>query len=266
MTTERREWVPIDAVLRDLREKLATGPDYVTLSGSGEPTLYSELGPLISRIRRFTDVPVAVLTNGSLLADPSVRRELAGADLVIPSLDAGDPSTFAAINRPHEDVDFDAMVDGLVEFAAEHPGRTWLEVFVLDGVNDADGAIDRIATITRRVRPLRTQLNTATRPTAERFARPVDAKRLARIARRFVPPAEVVADYRGVHGTSEVRADRETVLEIVRRRPCSLADIAEGLRMHRNEVVKHLGELEAERLIEREDVAGTAFYRGRVTE
>jgi len=83
-TAERREWVPLNEVLAELQDKLATKPDYITLSGSGEPTLYSRLDDLIDRIRSMTDVPVAVLTNGSLLWQKEVRRQLMDAHLVIP--------------------------------------------------------------------------------------------------------------------------------------------------------------------------------------
>jgi len=114
-TTERREWVPLEDVISELAEKLSAEPDYVTLSGSGEPTLYSRIGELIQRIKRLTDIPVAVLTNGSLLWDPGVRKDLLRADLVVPSLDAADAGMFRVVNRPHEDISFDQMLRGLKE-------------------------------------------------------------------------------------------------------------------------------------------------------
>ena len=130
-TTERKEWVPLDDVLEQLKAKLSTAPDYITLSGSGEPTLYSRAEELIDRIKAMTDVPVAVLTNGSLLWQEEVRRQFMKADLVIPSLDAGDEGMFRLVNRPHEDVTFERMLAGLVDFRREFRGAYWLEVFVL---------------------------------------------------------------------------------------------------------------------------------------
>ncbi|NQT19895.1 MAG: radical SAM protein, partial [Planctomycetes bacterium] len=113
-TVERKEWVPLDDVVLELKDRLSSRPDYITLSGSGEPTLYSRVAELIDRIKVMTDVPVAVLTNGSLLWQEEVRRQLMKADLVIPSLDAGDEVMFRLVNRPHEDVSFERMLAGLV--------------------------------------------------------------------------------------------------------------------------------------------------------
>ena len=112
-TMERREWVPLDEVLAELKAKLHCRPDYITLSGSGEPTLYSRMGELIERVQSMTDTPVAVLTNGSLLWQSEVRAQVMAADLVIPSLDAGNAPMFSAVNRPHETIAFERMIDGL---------------------------------------------------------------------------------------------------------------------------------------------------------
>ncbi|HBO43222.1 MAG TPA: radical SAM protein, partial [Planctomycetaceae bacterium] len=125
-TVERREWVPLNDVLRELKSKLNPPPDYITLSGSGEPTLYSRLDELINRIKDMSDVPVAVLTNGSLLWRDDVRRQLAAADLVMPSLDAGNPATFELVNRPHEAIAFEQMLSGLIAFRQSYRGRFWL--------------------------------------------------------------------------------------------------------------------------------------------
>jgi len=133
-TATRDEYVPTDEVLAELAQVFEAGCecDYVTLSGSGEPTLHRDVGRIIARIKELTDTPVAVLTNGSLLSDPQVRKDLMQADLVVPSLDAADPETFEAINRPCAGLDFDAMVEGLAAFRREYPsaastrgGSTW---------------------------------------------------------------------------------------------------------------------------------------------
>ncbi|MCK4583355.1 radical SAM protein, partial [Candidatus Bathyarchaeota archaeon] len=122
-TIERKEWVPTDSVIEQFKEKLDSNPDYITLSGSGEPTLFSQLEELISRIKDITDIPVAVLTNGSLLWLPEVRRTLKPADLVVPSLDAGSNQIFQYVNRPHHDITFSKMLEGLVKFRDEYDGK-----------------------------------------------------------------------------------------------------------------------------------------------
>jgi len=262
-TLERREWVPLEDVLAEVKEKLATRPDYITLSGCGEPTLFSRLDELIDRLRSRTDIPIAVLTSGSLLWQEEVRRQLMDAQLVIPSLDAGHAPMFRAVNRPHESISFDQMLEGLIAFREEYSGEYWLEVFLLAGHTANDSELSEIVECVRRIKPGRVQLNTATRPTAEDYAVMVDRRQLAELASRFEPPAEVIADYRGVHAQSDFKAGRETVLDMIQRQPCALENIADGLGMHRNEVIKYVEELDAERLLEKRSSGGKLFYGGK---
>jgi len=262
-TVERKEWVPLDGVLAELEEKLGSRPDWITLSGSGEPTLFAPLDRVIAGIRARTDTPVAVLTNGSLLWREEVRREIGGADLVIPSLDAGDPALFEQVNRPHPEIAFERMVQGLLELRREFAGEIWLEVFFLAGLTAEEEPARAIAELARRIGPDRVQLNTVTRPATEEYARTVERERMEELARLFDPPAEVIADYRQVHSRSEFRAGREAVLEMLRRRPCSLDDIAGGLDIHRNEAVKHIEELDAEGLLEKRESGGRLYYHAK---
>ena len=259
-SVERREWVPLDDVLEELKGKLASKPDHITLSGSGEPTLYSRLDELIAGIRAMTDVPVAVLTNGSLLWRDELRRQLMDAHLVIPSLDAGHASMFQAVNRPHESISFDRMLEGLIDFRKEYHGEYWLEVFLLAGHAAVESEASKITECVRRIKPDRVQLNTATRPTAEDYAVMVRRARMTDMAGRFDPPAEVIADYRGVHAQSDFKAGRENVRDMIRRRPCSLDDIADGLDMHRNEAIKYIEELDAEGRLMKRTSGGKLFY------
>ncbi len=260
---ERREWVPMDEVLAELKDKLSTKPDYITLSGSGEPTLYSRLGELIARIRSITPIPVAVLTNGSLLWMEEVRAQLMDAQLVLPSLDAGNVRMFETVNRPHESISFAQMLGGLISLRKEFKNAYWLEVFLLNDHLAAESEIESLARCVRWIQPDRVQLNTATRPTAEGYALKVSPEDLARVAERFDPPAEVIADYRGVHAQSDFKAGRDNVLEMIQRRPCSIEDIASGLRLHRNEVIKYIEELNAQGWIEERSAGNTRFYGGR---
>ncbi|MDY6914260.1 MAG: radical SAM protein [Planctomycetota bacterium] len=261
-TIQRKQWVPMADVLAELDAKLTTTrPDYITLSGSGEPTLFSRTGELISRIKAISDIPVAVLTNGSLLWRPEVRSELAVADLVIPSLDAGDEAMFGAVNRPHEEISFEKMLGGLIDFRREFSRQYWLEIFVLAGYTAVETEFDKLVGCVDMIKPDRVQLNTVARPTAEDFALGVSRERLGELAARFDPPAEVVADFRCDGEQARFAAGREEILNMLRRRPCSLDDIAAGLTMHRNEVIKYIEELTAEKLISQSRVAEKVYYK-----
>jgi len=259
-TTERKEWVPLNEVCASLRGALDTKPDFITLSGSGEPTLFSRPGELIRSIKDLTDVPVAVLTNGSLLSVPEVRAGLLEADLVVPSLDAGNERLFRIVNRPHEDIAFDRMVEGLIAFRQEYGGRYWLEVLLLGGITAVPAEVERIADIAAKIGPDRVHLNTATRPPAEKSALAVQKAELERLAAAFGGTATVVADYPATVRQGEFAARREDVLNLLRRRPCTVDDIAGGLGLHRNEVVKYVEELSSEGLIEASTSDGRVYY------
>lgn len=260
-TVERKQWVPLGEVLAELKSRLSSKPDYITLSGSGEPTLFADVGELIGSIKAMTDVPVAVLTNGSLLWHRDVRAQLINADLVVPSLDAGDEAMFRAVNRPHEDISFEKMLEGLIDFRREFSGRYWLEVFLLSGHTAIEAEVLKLARCVDLIKPDRVQLNTVVRPPAESFAVGVSQQRLVELAAMFTPPAEVIADFSGVHEQAEFAAGRDEILNMLRRRPCSIDEIAGGLGMHRNEVIKYVEELTARKLLVQSSVGGRLYYK-----
>jgi wyosine [tRNA(Phe)-imidazoG37] synthetase (radical SAM superfamily) len=260
-TIERKEWVPLEEVLDEVRVKLSTQPDYITLSGSGEPTLFSRLGDLIDGIKNMADIPVALLTNGSLLWQPDICEAVREVDLLIPSLDAGDEAMFRRVNRPHEAISFDRLIDGLVASRQACRGGYWLEVFLLAGWTASEDQVTKMAKHASLIKPDRIQINTVTRPPAESAAAGVSHERLDELARLFDPPAEVVADYHHVHEQVQFSASREEVLGLLRRRPCSVEDIADGLGMHPNEVVKYLEALQAEKLVEPTWISGKNYYK-----
>jgi wyosine [tRNA(Phe)-imidazoG37] synthetase (radical SAM superfamily) len=263
-TVQIKEWSPFDEIISQLKEKLHLKPDYITLSGSGEPTLFSKCDELICKIKGITNIPVAVLTNGSLLWLPEVRKSLLEADIVIPSLDAGSNHLFQYVNRPHPDISFGKMLDGLVRFRDEYNGKYWLEVFLLAGVTTPNMEINRLKTCISSIQPDKVQVNTVTRPPAEDFAERVPEKQLKTLAAQLFEHSEVIADYKEVHKKQEFVSQREDVLTLLKRRPCSVEDIAAGLGLHRNEVLKYIEELSAEGKIEAIPQNQKLYYKAAV--
>jgi len=256
----------MDGVLEELaaRLRLDPGPDFIGLAGSGEPTLHARIGELIAGIKRLTSIPVAVLTNGSLLWMPEVRAEIAEVDLVMPSLDAGAQESFERVNRPHPDISFEKMVDGLVAFGAGFKGKIWLEVFVLRGISDQPDEIARIASIAERLRPERVQLNSVARPAAEDYAFAPSAQALERLRSHFSGRCEVIAERQPVEAIGRVagrNVERE-IVELLDRRPCTVAGISDGLDVTPNEVVKHLDALVARGSVRTARKYGAVFYEG----
>jgi wyosine [tRNA(Phe)-imidazoG37] synthetase (radical SAM superfamily) len=262
-TIERRDYVPVEAVLSELRDALKEGleADFITISGSGEPTLNSRLGELIDGVKKMTSIPVAIMTNGTLLYREDVRADCAKADVVVPSLDAGDEASFQKVNRPHRDISIEKLVDGLTSFRKEYTGQIWLEVFLVEGLNTDIAEIDKIKGLIKRIRPDKVQLNTAVRPTADPAIKKVDTEKLQTIAHLIGLRCEVIADFPLLHSDKRMHSAAEDILSMLKRRPCSLDDICSGLGIHRNEALKHITELQQRRLIDSEVKNGRTFFK-----
>jgi len=244
-TVRRGRWFPPDEILAQIRAALDSGQriDVITFSGSGEPTLSRDIGRLIRAIKRMTSIPVAVLTNATLLGRKDVRRDLAEADIVIPSLDAVPAAAFRRVNRPHASFDNRKIIDGLVRFREEYPGEIRLEVMLVKGVNDSPAHIRALKAAIARIRPDRIELNTVVRPPAVRRAGPLSPAALARIRAKLGPKTEIVASFAVRKQAPAAGALESAVLATVGRRPQTAADIASALGRHRDEVLKSLTSL-----------------------
>ncbi len=266
LTVQKADYVPVKDVLDELWMRLdedESAPDYITLSGSGEPTLNNKIGMLIESIRTRTNIPVAVLTNGSLLWDPEVQKALMGANLVVPSLDAGDSETFKHVNRPHPCVKFEQMMEGLVKFAHIYRGTIWLEVFFLQGFNSTTADALKIKRYVDAIQPHLIQLNTVVRPAAEAFAVRVSEDEMEHIRQIFGEGAEVIVPYERLAFGAEKERQTEELLAMLKRRPCTIEDLANGLGMHRNEVVKHLTKLRELGQVRSTEKNGLVYYDTR---
>ena len=257
-TVRRQRWVDPADVVAQVHARLESKPDVIALAGSGEPTLHAGIGEVIAGIKELTDVPVAVLTNGSLLGLPHVRRGLAHADIVLPSLDAPDDDLFGVVNRPHASLGLAGVVNGMIAFRADYAGELWLEVMLLGGVTGVVAEVERLAGLATRIAPDRIQLNTAVRPPAEAFVAPLEDGLLHELAGLFTPHAEVIADT--VPGGGDRIAARVDVLALLSRRPCTVADIAAGLSIHHGEALKAATALVAEGAAVLHTHEGRSFY------
>ncbi len=230
-TMERAEYAPLDQVLTELRAVLDRDrPDIISFAGSGEPTLHSGLGRCITAIKEMTDVPVAVFTNGSLLWMPEVRADLALADIVSPSLDAALPATAGRVNSLAPGLDLDRILEGLVTFCGAYQGRVWLEIMLARGINDSPGDIAALNKVLARLaRVERVQLNTVTRPPADRGVSALSRAELEAVQQILRLPSEIIASFpRAEHATGRA-ATPEDVLELVRCHPSTAAGLAAGL-------------------------------------
>jgi wyosine [tRNA(Phe)-imidazoG37] synthetase (radical SAM superfamily) len=263
-SVRRASWFPPEKILAQVKAAIGSGQriDVITFSGSGEPTLSRDLGRLIREIKKMTRIPVAILTNGTLLTRKDVRRDLAAADVVVPSLDAVPAALFRRVNRPHAALEVNKVIDGMVRFREEFRGEIRLEVMLIKGVNDSPAAIEALKAAVGRIQPDRIELNTVVRPPADRRAGPLGAADLRRIRARLGPKAEIVATFAGRRQAPAAGGIERTVLATVGRRPQTAEDIATALGRHRDEVLKALSSLLARDRV-RKLVLGRKTYFGR---
>lgn len=263
-TTTRRSTVDPSAVAAEVRDRLAEldrPPDFLTLSGSGEPTLSLELGEVIAGLGDVTDVPVAVLTNGTLLSEAAVRAELTRADLVVPSLDAVSDEKFRQVNRPHGSLTAAGHVQGLEKFAATHPGRWWLEILLVAGLNDSPDELDRLAAVIRGLRPEKVHLNTVVRPGAVKGLRGLSDDELTAAADRLDYPCDLAgrpASDKKIHRGS---VDPAELLAMIKRRPVTAADAAQSLRIEPEVALQGFQVLVAEGRAVAETLDLETYYR-----
>lgn len=266
LTLERKEYVPYDMVVRELQYYLNNNqsPDYITFSGSGEPTLNSRIGNVLDYIiKKYPNIPVAVLTNGSLFFNPQVRKEILNADLVLPSLDAASDLCFRKINRPFHSLDIDKYIQGLVDFRKEYTGKIWLEVFILPGYNNNKQELLLLKKACLKINPDRIQINTLDRPGTVQNLQAAERQELQEIVKLWhLDNVEIIAAAPKRKQIKSYRKDIETaIIETISRRPCTLDDLIEILGLHINEINKYLAVLEAENKIKIVKQSRGKFYQ-----
>ena len=263
-TMDRREYIPLDEILGELTDWLQSRAeaDYITLAGSGEPTLHSRFGEILRFIRKRSSIPTALLSNGTTMHIPDVRRAASAAHVVKISLSAWDQASFEKINRPFSGLKFEQIVEGQRAFRGEYRGELWVEVFVVDGINADPAQIEKIAALVHGVKPDRIHLNTVHRPPAVEGTLSVPESRLLELARLFTPEAEVATTFKS-HSSAAVRVNEQRLLDMLRRRPCTAEQMAQAFAVDLVLVKELLRKMdEAGRvLIEYRD--GDVYYRGR---
>jgi wyosine [tRNA(Phe)-imidazoG37] synthetase (radical SAM superfamily) len=262
LTLEQKEYIPLDDVIKELDHFFAhhPDPDYITFSGSGEPTLNSCLGDVIDHIRlKRPNIRVAVLTNSTLILNLSVWQALLKADLVLPSLDAVSKKAFLKINQPHKDIDIKKIIEGIEAFAKAFQGRIWLEVLILPGINDEMSDLMALKEAIHRINPDRLQINTLDRPGTLSDIKPASRPDLEKAAKIFdFPNTEIIAR---AGKDVKVRVKREdmmgTILETIHRRPCTKEDLLKILGVEKHEVDSCI-----DTLLKEKKIAGKAEERG----
>ncbi|MBW2575623.1 MAG: radical SAM protein [Deltaproteobacteria bacterium] len=251
LTLERKEYVPFTTVKEELTFYFANNPkpDYITFSGSGEPTLNSKIGDVLRFIENQSpDISIALLTNGTLFSEKQVREDVKDASVVIPSLDAATEKIFKKINRPSPHLQVDTIIDGLVRFRKEYSGQIWLEIFIVSGMNDTEHELTALKQAIEKIEPDQVQLNTLDRPGPVSTLRAATRQELERVLDFWqLENVSIIADVSERKDLLAYRTDTESaILGTIARRPCTLKDLSEILGLQINEVNKYLDVLEAD--------------------
>ena len=263
--TDLTNYYSVDEIIYELKEALLNNKniDYITFTGSGEPTLYKDLKKLIYEIKQITDIPVCIITNGSLLYKQEMRSNLLLADLIIPSLDAGNEETFKLIDNPNKEIDFDKMVEGLIEFKKVFKGEYWLEIFLLKDINDNEDEIDDIIKIVKKIKPDRIQLITATRRVANEKAKALSDEELKKIKKYFNSKCDIEIDIPNISenhkGNTRILTE-EDIVNFLIRQPDTAYIIAKSFNENERKVKELLDLLIKKNKVREEIVNGVVSY------
>ncbi|MCP4682991.1 MAG: radical SAM protein [Desulfobacterales bacterium] len=265
-TTEKvlnpKPFIPVEELIGKVeRQVLKSTPDTVTLAGSGEPTLNPEIGQLIASIRKITEIPLAILTNGSLFWKEEIRSRVLEADIILPTLTSVFDNTFRMIHRPHPELEIAQIIDGLEKLRRDYKGQIFLEVVLLAGMNDSEKEIEGLKAAIDRISPDKIQLNTVARPPADSRAISLDIKKMEEIMIFLGEKAEIVAR---PHVTGKVREKSSLtsrLLEMVKRRPLKTDDIAKALGLSSDEVEDLVNGMLSKEQIRKQEYSGDVYYK-----
>jgi len=220
LSVKRESFYPKEDILSDIEKVMnPANVDYITFVGDGEPTLCKDLGWLIRSCKQKWQIPVAVITNGSLLFMEDVRQDLKSSDVVLPTLDAGSEEVYRTLNRPHASIGFEEMLQGQVDFRKEYPGKIWLEVMLVKDVNDSDESLMEIKDAIEQVKPDRIYISVPIRPPAKPGVRPPEPGRIIRAHEILGTTLDLTDRESGEFGLDNFPDLRTTIIEICSRHP-----------------------------------------------
>ena len=184
---KRESFKDIDEVKNEILEAIKiVKPDYITFSGSGEPTLSKDLGKIIEWIKSNLEIKVCVITNSLLLEDNEVVKELEKADLIMPTLNSVDNLIFKKINRPSAQIDVSQVMRGLENLSKKYKGKIYIESFIIEGLNDSNEHTEKMVAFLKNINFTKLQLNTLDRPGTENWVQSASYETMQRIKNKYL--------------------------------------------------------------------------------
>ena len=264
---ERKEYINVREVVEELKEYLANNPrpDYITFSGSGEPTLNSGIGFLINEIKKLTDIKVCVITNSSTLMYEEVRKELLNADLVMPSLNGVFESSYLKIDRPNVNLKLVDIIEGIKKFSNEFSGEIFLEIFMIEGINDTKEELEEFLRVIKELKVTKVQLNSLDRPAPVSWVRAMDMEKLEEIKEFFRNNGivtEIIKKYKSKHEYKAYNINHEElILNLLNVRATTFDEILEVTGIEREKLGNYLDILLKEGIVKSSISEGKIYYR-----
>lgn len=204
---------------------------------------------------------MAVITNGSLLSLTEARAELATADAILPKLDAGNTRLYRQINRPASSFTFASLLDGLYAFRQEYSGKLWIEVMLIQGMNDTEAALREMAQILDRIQPDQVQITLPVRPPARAGIKPSDENGLRRAAGILGEVAVVTVPAASQAQAAQTGDLAESVLNVITRHPMQTEELQKLFsRWSAGEVQDALADLENQHTVQAVEQEGHTFW------
>jgi len=263
-TVKRGSFFSPGEILKELKSFLKYHPkvkiDYITLTGSGEPTLNSRLKEIVKEVKNITSIPLCLLTNGSLFFLKSVRESVKEVDLIIPSLDAPDEATFRKINHPHSSLTLKKILKGLKLLRQEFKGKIYLEIMLVEGINSSLSQAHRFKKIIGSVGFDKIQLNVPARPSYFLECKIPPLRRLKRFAEILGKNTEIVHPSPSQSQPSRFKGAQEGLLRVLKRRPIDIDEICRILGIRKVEALKLIEGLISRLRIKRVRYGGKFYY------
>ncbi|MFH0880870.1 MAG: radical SAM protein [Lentisphaerota bacterium] len=260
-TTEPSGFVPTREVIEELDRWFSSGgcADHITLSGSGEPTLHSGFGDILTHIKARSSIPSVLLSNGSLFFRSDIRQSACKASLVKATLSCWDQDSFVKIHRPADGLSFEQYFEGLTAFRRDYRGEFWLEVFALQGMNSGTENMQKLACLAAKIMPDKVHLNTVARPPMDKSAIAVPLETLEACAVLFSPAAEIVAECKGRENSAMVLSEA-SVLGLLKRHACTVSQLSSVFRCKPESITGLLAPMEKSGKIRAERTGNDVFY------
>ena len=260
MTNERKEFFPLKEIIEEINCYINDQIDFdvVTIVGEGEPTLYIQLGSLIKEIKKIANKPVAVITNGALLYDKQVQSDLMSADIVLPSIDFFDEKSYKKINRPHKELSFEKVRNGIIEFSKVYQGNLWIEAMIIKDMNDDENSLKKLKLFLDLINYDRLYINTPIRPPAEKNVEAISNETIDKAVKILngISIDRLVSE--GFY--SEIEDDFQAILSIIARHPMNQFEIITFLKTRKSKNIDEIMEK-----LNNDTNIDVIFYKGYYT-